>query len=796
MVFEKVLKWFSQRINWIFNIVIAVLVIAFIIVTAEVNISQNTENRALAELGSTVSMQASAFSDSIDEQYQTLRLVADMLEYGRHFASKGIQPTLSSVVRTYELCSLCLADTDGNVTDYQGNILGSCSDRAYFREIMNGNSSQYCEYLETTKGGGEARIIFSIPAYDENGSMLGVLFCSKEISVLEKSIFAHDDLFDSSASIFICGEEGEIIAANENADDDFSGEPYRQSDYNVYKWHKGFEGMHAQNTETKEIEFNSKTHFAACKQLEVSGWYLYCIVDEVNVSETFHSNQALIMKTIAFICLTFTTVIAYIILLGKFYVKRKAKEAAAAERSYENYINVLKKVQCAVVEYDIKNASLSTIQPELGNLEIDILNGSLDTYEQLKGVHPEYDFAELEKETGLAERDGKTYLFESVMTTNVKKLCWLQTMIIPVADKTGTVEKILYAIFDISNLHRESEAIFETYTNLPAGIHRCYLDNPIHMEYFSDGFCRMLGYSREEIEKIIGPEQKYSLLICREDRPKFSEFVQNISAHGGKESCEYRMICADDSLLEVSDTMDAKRSSSGTMYGYSIVTDLRRYKEMQQKLEQELDDVKQQLEQSRIRNANSQMQPHFLYNALSSIREIVLEDPQYASDLIYDFTTHLRACIRSMSTEQIVPFAEELENIKAYVNIEKMRFGERLSIEYNCAETEFEIIPLSIQPLVENAIRHGIYERGARGGTVKVSTYRSEGCYVICVEDDGIGFDFERTMKEVKNGRRDSNGLYNLIFRFETLMNAHVGVESEVGQGTKVTVTIPEGGKQ
>ena len=283
---------------------------------------------------------------------------------------------------------------------------------------------------------------------------------------------------------------------------------------------------------------------------------------------------------------------------------------------------------------------------------------------------------------------------------------------------------------------------------------------------------------------------------CWEDRPKFREFIQNISAHGGKETCEYRMICADGSLLEVSDTMDAKRSSSGTMYGYSIVTDLRRYKEMQQELEQELDDVKQQLEQSRIRNANSQMQPHFLYNALSSIREIVLENPQYASDLIYDFTTHLRACIRSMSNEQLVPFAEELENIKAYVNIEKMRFGERLSIEYNCAETEFEIIPLSIQPLVENAIRHGIYERGARGGTVKVSTYRSEGRYVICVEDDGIGFDFERTMNEVKNGRRDSNGLYNLIFRFETLMNAHVGVESEVGQGTKITVTIPEGGKQ
>ena len=260
---------------------------------------------------------------------------------------------------------------------------------------------------------------------------------------------------------------------------------------------------------------------------------------------------------------------------------------------------------------------------------------------------------------------------------------------------------------------------------------------------------------------------------------------------GGVGSCEYRLQCKNGELLEVSDTMDAKRSSSGIMYGYSVVTDIRKQREEQKQLEQKLKQIRGQLAQTRVKNASSQMQPHFLYNALSSIREIVLEDPEYASDLIYDFTTHLRACVRSMSSDAMIPFTQELENIQAYVNIEKMRFGDRLSVEYNCPETDFDIIPLSIQPLVENAIRHGVFDRGAAGGKVRVSTARGDGCVFVYVEDDGVGFDYHKTMQEVENGTRDSNGLANLIFRFATLMKAEVSVDSKIGSGTKVTVTIP-----
>ena len=517
-------------------------------------------------------------------------------------------------------------------------------------------------------------------------------------------------------------------------------------------------------------------------------------MDEETAAEAYQDNQKRTESTVVTVVLVFAAAIAYILLLGALYSKRKTKETLSVRQNYENFKNILRETQCAVVEYDLNKEALTVIQPGIDVLKLDVLNGKLDNYEKFKSLHPEYDFVELQMDVELAKSHGKTYSFESLLTVDGKKLYWLRTTIIPITDENGIAKKMLFAAFDVSDVHQANDAVFEMYENIPAAVYRCSFNGLPHVDYFGDGLCKMLGYTREQIDKIIGPEKKYSLLICEEDRPAFREFTQKMHIYGGTKTCEYRMVCADGSLLAVADTMDAKQSSSGIMYGYAIVTDQRTFAEVQQGLRQELADVKRQLEQSRMKNASSQMQPHFLYNALSSIREIVLEDPQYASDLIYDFTTHLRACIRSMSAESMVPFEQELENIKAYVNIEKMRFGDKLQVIYDCQEIGFEIIPLSIQPLVENAIRHGIFERGVTGGTVAVRSTHRDDSFIVCVEDDGIGFDFDATMAEIKSGKRDSHGLRNLIFRFETLMHAQVAVESKIGSGTKITVTIPAGG--
>lgn len=199
-----------------------------------------------------------------------------------------------------------------------------------------------------------------------------------------------------------------------------------------------------------------------------------------------------------------------------------------------------------------------------------------------------------------------------------------------------------------------------------------------------------------------------------------------------------------------------------------------------------------ELKQAQILNATRQMQPHFIYNALGSIREIVLENPEEGAELIYSFTQFLRACLKSMTSNEMIPFEQEIKNIDAYINIEKMRLGEKLHIVYDIKENKFLIIPLGIQPLVENAIRHGICKKRGKTGTVVIRSFRNAESYVIEVEDDGIGFDVERTRTRIENHEQDSIGIQNLIMRFKEQLDAEVEILSEAGKGTLVRVKIPE----
>ena len=231
-----------------------------------------------------------------------------------------------------------------------------------------------------------------------------------------------------------------------------------------------------------------------------------------------------------------------------------------------------------------------------------------------------------------------------------------------------------------------------------------------------------------------------------------------------------------------------RNTGTGNIMALFVAYDI---SEMSQKTKQ-VADLQEALKEARFKNSMSQMQPHFLYNALGSIREIILDDPQYASDLVYDFTTHLRACIKAMSNSDLIPFEQELTNINAYVNIEKMRFGDRLKMVYDIKKTDFKIVPLGIQPLVENSIRHGVYKRGKAGGTVTVRSYGDDkGNVVVQVADDGVGFDFEQVKAEIASGKRDSTGMLNLIFRFEKMLGAKVDIQSKIGVGSTVTVTFP-----
>ncbi len=183
----------------------------------------------------------------------------------------------------------------------------------------------------------------------------------------------------------------------------------------------------------------------------------------------------------------------------------------------------------------------------------------------------------------------------------------------------------------------------------------------------------------------------------------------------------------------------------------------------------------------------SQIQPHFLYNALNTIKYLTKKEPKAAEGAIVRFSNYLRANMDSLTQKDPIPFKKELEHVQNYIYIECLRFGDRLKVEYDIRYDDFLIPPLTVQPIAENAIKHGINQR-VDGGTLKISTYEEKKKIFVIIEDDGVGFD----INEPKNDGRSHVGMSNIKTRLRQLMNARVEVESTEGVGTKVTIVIPK----
>ncbi len=270
------------------------------------------------------------------------------------------------------------------------------------------------------------------------------------------------------------------------------------------------------------------------------------------------------------------------------------------------------------------------------------------------------------------------------------------------------------------------------------------------------------------------------------DRTRLLEMFENGQ---NADYMEYRSLQSGSASRWTSTSIQMIRDPySGNVLAQLLFRDIHVEKSGQIEMLQDIEELRTELENSRIKVMINQMQPHFLYNALSAIQTIVKSDPDYAYQLIYDFTVHLRSSIKALQSDEPIPFRDELKNIRAYLNIEQMRFGDSLKVNYEIDCEDFCVIPLSIQPLAENAARHGVYPKGEEGGTVTVRTYETVSAYVVVVEDDGLGFH----ASEVLNSKSNSVGLKNLIFRLKSLMNADVVIDSIIGVGTRVTVTIPK----
>ena len=185
----------------------------------------------------------------------------------------------------------------------------------------------------------------------------------------------------------------------------------------------------------------------------------------------------------------------------------------------------------------------------------------------------------------------------------------------------------------------------------------------------------------------------------------------------------------------------------------------------------------------------SQIQPHFLYNTLSAIQYLCDHDPKAAGETTAKFSRYLQGNMSALKDDGEIPFEQELEHTKIYLDIEKVRYEDALQIEYDITCTDFSLPTLTLQPIAENAVRHGA--RGKRGvGTVKLATREYPEHYAITVTDDGPGFDPEAPA--LADDGRDHIGITNVRDRLEQISGGTLRIQSEPGKGTVVTIEIPK----
>ena len=196
-----------------------------------------------------------------------------------------------------------------------------------------------------------------------------------------------------------------------------------------------------------------------------------------------------------------------------------------------------------------------------------------------------------------------------------------------------------------------------------------------------------------------------------------------------------------------------------------------------------------ELVKSRLNTAILQANPHFVYNTLASIEYFCDTDPATAKKMLVDFTKYLRSNSANLTNRLMIPFREELENLNAYLRIEMIRFP-NLRVEYDICAENFPVPCLSVQPLVENAVRHGIGKRRGKAGTITIRTVETPDFWQIMILDDGVGY-----TGTPQDGKAHI-GIENVRQRLAILCGGTLTVTGTEGQGTIAEMRIPKEGKE
>ena len=204
----------------------------------------------------------------------------------------------------------------------------------------------------------------------------------------------------------------------------------------------------------------------------------------------------------------------------------------------------------------------------------------------------------------------------------------------------------------------------------------------------------------------------------------------------------------------------------------------------------------ERIEKAKLEIMFSQIRPHFVYNVLNSIYYLCEIDPLKAQRAIENFADYMRTNLDSIDGQSLVSFDEEMTHIEKYMELEKMRFGDDLTVNYDIKVRDFKLPSLSIQPLMENAVKHGV-GASENGGSVTLSTEETAQDYVITVSDSGVGYNPH--FKSRHSGEQGSNkshiGLSNVRERLGMMCGGKVDIYTADGSGTRVVVRIPKTSK-
>lgn len=264
----------------------------------------------------------------------------------------------------------------------------------------------------------------------------------------------------------------------------------------------------------------------------------------------------------------------------------------------------------------------------------------------------------------------------------------------------------------------------------------------------------------------------------------------------GRVNCPVRAVIVsplevDGSVVGTLCVISQRTAAAGVM---RAVTEVARYVSSQLELA-ELEESRTRLAHAEVRALRAQISPHFIYNALTTISHCIRTDPEEARELLMEFAEFTRYSFRADG--EFTTLAEELNNIDRYLILERARFGDRLQVKLQIAP---EVLPvvlpfLALQPLVENAVRHGLAGKPG-GGTVSVIAEDAGADCVISVEDDGIGMDPDRLRDEMTDSHVTGAhvGLGNVHDRLRGAFGDECGlvVETAPGAGTKVSMKVPK----